>query len=62
MNVKILEIAYIPMLERVKEVGGFGGWGAKDKPGTNGNVGSAVKQHANNRLLKVINSLRGNEQ
>lgn len=46
MNVNILEIAYIPMLGRVKEVGGFGGWGAKDKPGTNGNVRSAVKQHA----------------
>lgn len=50
------------MLERIKEVAGFGRGGGNDKPGTNGNVGSAVKQHANNRLLKVINSLRGNEQ
>ena len=42
------------------------GWkfrgGAKTSPEEMGNVGSAVKQHANNRLLKVINSLRGNEQ
>ena len=33
------------MLERVKEVGNLGR-GGEHKPGTKGNVGSAVKQHA----------------
>ena len=31
------------VLERVKEVGSLG---AEHKPGTNGNIGSAIKQHA----------------
>ena len=37
-------IKVLNTLERVKEVGGLG-W-AEHKPGTNGNGGSAVKQHA----------------
>ena len=52
MNVKILEIAYIPMLERVKEVGGFGGVGGQRQAWNKWECGLRGKTTCEQQVIK----------